>query len=311
MRRRRLVRAWRRADRRHRRRRLRGHRDRRPRHAGPHLHLQGPRELADDADQRSDATTSISARRDLQRVRSSGASIARLGDFNGDGVDDFAIGAPSFGGYATGRVVDHPGQARASPASRCPTRRTRSSSTATRRCVNPQFGYRVLRPRPLLLDDLGDDADRLGARQLGAASGNEGRHLRLPRPGGHGGRRSPPPITPWSDRRGAIVSASRSATSARSSARCPRSASATRSSASRTPNGNAYVFSGTLARRGRSPRRSSSTKSAARRPVRPGHHRRRCLRPRSVVLADRRFDARPRDCRRVTAARSPSSTATR
>jgi hypothetical protein len=34
-----------------------------------------------------------------------GASMARLGDFNGDGVDDFALGAPSFGTMLNGRVV--------------------------------------------------------------------------------------------------------------------------------------------------------------------------------------------------------------
>src|SRR4029079_8501090 len=34
-----------------------------------------------------------------------GATIARLGDFNNDGVDDFAIGAPLYGATQNGRVT--------------------------------------------------------------------------------------------------------------------------------------------------------------------------------------------------------------
>ena len=55
----------------------------------------------------------VNTRRQLRHHRDStfdgsifGASMARLGDFNGDGVDDFAIGANLFGGATqAGRVV--------------------------------------------------------------------------------------------------------------------------------------------------------------------------------------------------------------
>jgi hypothetical protein len=73
-----------------------------------------------------------------------GFSLARLGDFTGDRVDDFAVGAPAFGS-AIGQVVIIPGKAGGLPASITLPDATNTIVIGGDAALGkPLFGYRVL-----------------------------------------------------------------------------------------------------------------------------------------------------------------------
>ena len=105
-----------------------------------------------------------------------GASIARLGDFNGDGVDDFALGANLFGGATQlGRVVVILGKAVGFGNVTLPDATNSIVIDGDPAVATPQFGYRVL--------GLGHFYNATGGTTLivsapgnvVSASGNEGR----------------------------------------------------------------------------------------------------------------------------------------
>jgi len=73
-----------------------------------------------------------------------GGSIARLGDFNGDGVQDFAIGANLFGTAQNGRVVIILGKVGFPAALALPDAVNSIVIDADATLTNPNLGYRVL-----------------------------------------------------------------------------------------------------------------------------------------------------------------------
>ena len=162
-----------------------------------------------------------------------GASMARLGDFNGDGVDDFAIGATLFGGAAMpGRVVvvfGKVGLRELRPAERDEHDRHR------RRSGGHDAAVRLPRRRPRTLLRR-HRAPRWSRRRPGtppAASGNEGRLYAFHGADRHVGRdlQRHRQSRRRRARRATIASASRSRTSGRWSTRCRRSAAAIPSNA--------------------------------------------------------------------------------
>lgn len=72
-----------------------------------------------------------------------GSSMARLGDFTGDGVDDFAIGARGYGG-GVGRVVIIPGKATGFGSVSLPDTTNAITIDGDSTLGRPFFGYRVL-----------------------------------------------------------------------------------------------------------------------------------------------------------------------
>ena len=164
-----------------------------------------------------------------------GASMARLGDFNGDGTDDFALGAPlvrrgaAAGGSSSSS--ERPGFANIT----LPDATNSLVIDADPAITNPQFGYRVVGlghfysatpgrrwwcRRPAT--PLPRAASKAGSTRSTAA-GTPGRWPR------------PPPIMSSSVRRAPIASVWRCETSGRWSMRCRRSAAGTLSNACRRP----------------------------------------------------------------------------
>jgi FG-GAP-like repeat/FG-GAP repeat len=72
-----------------------------------------------------------------------GISMARLGDFNGDGVDDFAIGADQYGTALQGRVIIVLGRAGFANVA-LPDAAHTITIDADPNVTDPLFGYRVL-----------------------------------------------------------------------------------------------------------------------------------------------------------------------
>jgi hypothetical protein len=72
-----------------------------------------------------------------------GISMARLGDFNGDGIDDFAIGADQYGTALQGRVIIVLGRAGFASVTLPDTTHT-ITIDADPAVTDPLFGYRVL-----------------------------------------------------------------------------------------------------------------------------------------------------------------------
>ena len=73
-----------------------------------------------------------------------GFSMARLGDFTGDGVDDFAIGARSYGGTGVGRVVIIPGKLTGFGSVALPDTTNAIIIDGDSTMSRPFFGYSVL-----------------------------------------------------------------------------------------------------------------------------------------------------------------------
>ena len=73
-----------------------------------------------------------------------GFSIAGLGDFTGDGVDDLAIGVPAFGTGLPGRVVIIPGKTTGFSSVALPDATKSIVIDGDSSLTNPIFGYRVL-----------------------------------------------------------------------------------------------------------------------------------------------------------------------
>lgn len=73
-----------------------------------------------------------------------GFSMARLGDFTGDGIDDFAIGARSFGGAGVGRVVIIPGKTTGFASVALPDTSNAITIDGDSSQSRPFFGYSVL-----------------------------------------------------------------------------------------------------------------------------------------------------------------------
>jgi hypothetical protein len=175
-----------------------------------------------------------------------GSSIARLGDFNGDGYDDFALGAPQFGGATQqGRVViilGKPGFGNIA----LPDATNSIVIDGDLSVTTPQFGYRVLGLGHFYTATGGTTLVVSAPGNSGSASGNEGRLYAF-----HGQSGTAGAITIGSADHAFVGPAGNNRIGAALSnlgpilGPLPSVGSGNPVERVLTPNGNAYVFSGT------------------------------------------------------------------